>query len=186
MGKLGNTLAMLKILESGRKYTVGELSQKIEVSPRMIKEYKIELEKAGIYINSLSGKYGGYVYSPQNNYEVSFSIKDVNVLEKVLLKLSSEEKTDVEQILEKLKTIVIYSDTSTIKKDINNEEVKQKYNIISKAISKHSSISFEYKNKHRILEPHNFSFYKDYIYITGFSKTDNDLRTYNLIEINFK
>lgn len=186
MGKLGNTLAMLKILENGRKYTVGELSEKIEVSPRMIKEYKIELEKAGIYIDSLSGKYGGYVYSQKNNYEVSFSIKDVNALEKVLLKLNPEEKPDIEQVLEKLKTIVIYSDTSTIKKDINSEETKHKYNIISKAINNLSSISFEYRNKQRILEPHNFSFYKDYIYITGFSKTDNDLRTYNLTEINFK
>lgn len=49
MGKLGNTLAMLKILETGRKFTVNELAEKIEVSPRMIKTYKAELEQAGIY-----------------------------------------------------------------------------------------------------------------------------------------
>lgn len=63
MGKLGNTLAMLKILETGRKYTVKELSELIEVSPRMIKEYKSELEKAGIYIETINGIYGGYVYN---------------------------------------------------------------------------------------------------------------------------
>ena len=43
-----------------------------------------------------------------------------------------------------------------------------------------------YKNKKRMLVPHNFSFYKDYIYITGYSEKDKDLRTYNLLEINFK
>ena len=61
MSKLGNTLAMLKILETGRKYTVSELASKIEVSPRMIKTYKAELEKAGIYIDTIMGPYGGYV-----------------------------------------------------------------------------------------------------------------------------
>ncbi len=57
MGKLGNTLAMLKILETGRKFTVNELAEKIEVSPRMIKTYKAELEQAGIYIDTINGIY---------------------------------------------------------------------------------------------------------------------------------
>ncbi len=74
MGKLGNTLAMLKILETGRKYTVKELSEKIEVSPRMIKAYKAELEQVGIYIDTINGIYGGYVYNHKNNYDVSFNI----------------------------------------------------------------------------------------------------------------
>ena len=63
MGKLGNTLAMLKLLETGRKYSIKELSEKLEVSPRMIKEYKVELEKTGIYIDTIYGVYGGYVYN---------------------------------------------------------------------------------------------------------------------------
>lgn len=30
------------------------------------------------------------------------------------------------------------------------------------------------------------SFYKNFIYLTGYSKTDKDLRTYNLSEIKIK
>jgi predicted DNA-binding transcriptional regulator YafY len=41
MGKIGNTLAMLKILETGRKYSVNQLAEMLEVSPRMIKRYKL-------------------------------------------------------------------------------------------------------------------------------------------------
>ena len=52
---------MLQYLENGRKYTVKELSDKLEVSERMIRIYKEELEKAGIYIDTLMGPYGGYV-----------------------------------------------------------------------------------------------------------------------------
>lgn len=51
MGKIGNVLTMLKILENGQKYTVKELAERLEVSKRMIKIYKSELEKAGIYRN---------------------------------------------------------------------------------------------------------------------------------------
>ncbi|MCK9444834.1 MAG: HTH domain-containing protein [Tissierellaceae bacterium] len=39
---------------------VSEIAELIEVSPRMVKEYKNDLEKAGIYINSKQGRHGGY------------------------------------------------------------------------------------------------------------------------------
>lgn len=183
MGKLGNTLAMLKILETGRKFTVKELAEKIEVSPRMIKTYKAELEQAGIYIDTINGIYGGYIYNHKNNYDVSFNINDVSCLEKIIPLL--ENKNDAEQLLEKIKTIVIYSDGSSIEKQ-DSQELKNKYNIISKAIKNNIDLEIEYNNKNKIVTPHNMSFYKDFIYLTGYSKTDKDLRTYNLSEIKIK
>lgn len=185
MGKLGNTLAMLKILETGRKYTVNELASKIEVSPRMIKTYKAELEKAGIYIDTINGIYGGYVYNHKNNYDVSFSINDVSCLEKIIPMLESKSRNEAEQLLEKIKTIVIYSDSSSIEEQ-DSQELKNKYNIISKAIKNNIDLEIEYKNKNKIVTPHNMSFYKGFIYLTGYSKTDKDLRTYNLSEIKIK
>ena len=143
MGKLGNTLAMLKILETGRKYTVNELASKIEVSPRMIKTYKAELEKAGIYIDTINGIYGGYVYNHKNNYDVSFSINDVSCLEKIIPMLESKSRNEAEQLLEKIKTIVIYSDSSSIKEQ-DSQELKKKYNIISKAIKNNIDVEIEY------------------------------------------
>lgn len=157
MGKLGNTLAMLKILETGRKYTVNELASKIEVSPRMIKTYKAELEKAGIYIDTINGVYGGYVYSHKNNYDVSFSINDVSCLEKIIPMLESEGRDEAERLLEKIKTIVIYSGSSSIEEQ-DSQELKNKYNIISKAIKNNIDLEIEYKNKIRIVTPHNMSF----------------------------
>ncbi len=185
MGKLGNTLAMLKILETGKKYTVNELASKIEVSPRMIKTYKAELEKAGIYIDTINGIYGGYIYKRKNSYDVSFNIKDVNCLEKIIPKLESKNKNEVEQLLEKIKTIVIYSTNNDIEKQ-DSQELKNKYNIISKAIKNNSDLEIEYKNKKKIVTPHNISFYKEWIYLTVYSKNDKDLRTYNLNEIKIK
>ena len=60
MSKLSNTITLLRLLQNGKKYSIKELSKIIEVSPRMIREYKNELELAGIYIESIRGPYGGY------------------------------------------------------------------------------------------------------------------------------
>ncbi len=61
MSKISNVLTMLEYLSTGRKYSIGELSDKLEVSSRMIRVYKAEIEKAGIYIDTVKGPYGGYV-----------------------------------------------------------------------------------------------------------------------------
>lgn len=188
MGKLGNILTMLKILETGRKYSVKELAEKIEVTPRIIKGYKLELEKAGIYIDTIHGCYGGYVYNNKTNYDISFNIKDVNILEKILTitKKDTKEYKDLERFLEKIKTIVIYSNKIDETKKDGAIDIKLKYNVVSKALKENSNITLEYKNKIKTIVPHNISFYKDYIYVTGYSIDDKDLRTYNLSEINFK
>ena len=61
MSKLSNCLLMLEYLENGRKYNIKELAEKLEVSERMVRSYKEELEKAGVFIDSIMGPYGGYV-----------------------------------------------------------------------------------------------------------------------------
>ena len=65
MSKLSNTIMLLRLLQNGKKYSIKELASELEVSPRMIRSYKSELECAGIYIESIRGPYGGY-YLNQN------------------------------------------------------------------------------------------------------------------------
>lgn len=68
MSKIANMLNMLQILKDGKVHNIQELAQKLEVSERMIRQYKLELEQAGIYINSTTGKYGGYQIEKENNF----------------------------------------------------------------------------------------------------------------------
>lgn len=60
MSKVSNVVNLLKILSDGNYHKTEELAYKIEVSPRSIRAYKEDLEMAGIYIESKSGRYGGY------------------------------------------------------------------------------------------------------------------------------
>ncbi len=53
MSKVSNVLCMLELLSTGKKYSIKELSEELEVSPRMIRVYKDELEKAGIYLHTI-------------------------------------------------------------------------------------------------------------------------------------
>ncbi len=85
MSKVSNVLTMLEYLSSGRKYSIKELSEKLEVSPRMIRVYKDELEKAGIYVDTIKGPYGGYVLNQNINVPKRFiTPKDINIKDKEL------------------------------------------------------------------------------------------------------
>ena len=72
MSKISNVLTMLEYLSSGKKYSIAELSEKLEVTPRMIRVYKDEIEKAGIYIDTIKGPYGGYVLNQNINVPKRF------------------------------------------------------------------------------------------------------------------
>ena len=45
MGKISNVLTMINLLNSGKQYTINELANILEVTPRMVRIYKEELEK---------------------------------------------------------------------------------------------------------------------------------------------
>ena len=61
MSKISSVISLLQILSSGKKYSINELANTLEVTPRMIRVYKEELEKSGIFIDSIRGPYGGYI-----------------------------------------------------------------------------------------------------------------------------
>lgn len=68
MSKISNVLNMVQILKDENVHSIQSLAQKLEVSERMIRQYKQELEQAGIYINSVTGKYGGYQIDTESNF----------------------------------------------------------------------------------------------------------------------
>lgn len=68
MSKIANMLNMLQILKDKKVHSISSLSEELEVSERMIRQYKLELEQAGIYMKSYTGKYGGYQLYENNNF----------------------------------------------------------------------------------------------------------------------
>lgn len=88
MSKISNVLTMIEYLSTGRKYSIAELSEKLEVTPRMIRVYKDEIEKAGIYIDTIKGPYGGYVLNQNVNVPKRFiTPNEINIKNKNLFNL---------------------------------------------------------------------------------------------------
>lgn len=61
MSKTSMCLEMLQILNSRGIVQINELADLLQTNPRNILEYKKELEYAGYYIDTIPGRYGGYV-----------------------------------------------------------------------------------------------------------------------------
>ena len=68
MSKVANMLNMLQILKDKNIHSISSLAEKLEVSERMIRQYKLELEQAGIYLKSYTGKFGGYQLNENSNF----------------------------------------------------------------------------------------------------------------------
>lgn len=50
MSKVSNVLSMLEYLSTGKKYSINELANLLEVTPRMIRTYKDNLKKPGFML----------------------------------------------------------------------------------------------------------------------------------------
>ena len=61
-------LNMLRILKDRNIHSISSLAERLEVSERMIRQYKLELEQAGIYLKSYTGKFGGYQLDENSNF----------------------------------------------------------------------------------------------------------------------
>ena len=104
MSKISNAIQMLNYLNTGNKYSVKELAEKLEITPRMVRYYKSELEQAGIPIETFMGPNGGYYLVHYGNQYPQFNKYDVELLEEVDQRLKNDQYIDIEsyeKILEK-------------------------------------------------------------------------------------
>ena len=101
MSKISNVINMLQILSTGRKYSVNDLANELEVTPRMIRVYKEELEKAGIFIDTIRGPYGGYILNqhisiPKENSQDKLNMSELDKKIYNIITKSLKEKRKVE------------------------------------------------------------------------------------------
>ena len=130
MSKLSNTLTMLTLLQTGRKYSIQELAKALEVSERMIRVYKEDLEKVGIYIDSIMGPYGGYILNQSVRIPVrKFKMKDAKLLDKYIEKENDTKvKEELTLLQDKIKGVYIGSKQEEKELDLKDETSK-KYNM---------------------------------------------------------
>lgn len=189
MTKLSNILLMLQYLQSGRKYSAKELSEKLEVSERQVRCYKEELEKAGIYVDSIMGPYGGYVLNQSIRMPVrKFIKKDYELLDKyIFLEQDKAQKEKLTFLQDKIRGIYVGSKQET--KELNlKEETLNKYNLLTRAIKERKKVFIRYYSynkgeNNRIICPAEMFLFQDGWYVAAFCLKKNDIRHFELKRI---
>lgn len=190
MSKISNELLMLKILMNHKKYSIRELVDRLEVSPRMVRAYKEDLEKAGIFIESIKGKDGGYIlYDDIILPTLQISKYDIELLETIKSNLNDTVIEDkLSELLEKLKYNRKYVDRfkMLLPDDIDKKELLSKLNDAIKTRTK-VIIYYESLNKEikmRVIDPLSMFLYKedDWV-IAAFCNLKGEVRLFNLNRI---
>lgn len=186
MGKLSNLLNMMEYLSTGRKYSIEELSNLLEVSPRMVRFYKEELEKAGIYVDTLHGPYGGYVLKHSIHLpERKISKIDLSYLEKIASTLEGEEREKMMIVIDKLRGTLLSSGNEKVEL---SENILPIYNILSRAIKEKRKVLITYLSKEkpvstRVIHPYQIFLLKDGWAVAAFCEKKQDLRHFEFSRI---
>ncbi|MBR9648008.1 Rrf2 family transcriptional regulator [Clostridium tyrobutyricum] len=81
MSKIGISLKILNILLDENIHKTDEISEKVEIPKRIVRWYINGLLEAGMYIESFTGRYGGYVlkkeYFQNNVYKLLTSKSNI-------------------------------------------------------------------------------------------------------------
>ena len=189
MSKISNVITMLELLSSGRKYSINELSNKLEVTPRMIRVYKEELEKSGIYIDTIMGPYGGYVLNQSVRLPLrKFKSEDYKLLDKYIKNENDKElKEKLVLLQDKVRGVYIGSKQEDAELNLKDETSK-KYNVLTRAIKEKRKVKILYYSynkgeNERIIDPAEMFLFQDGWYCAAFCERRQDIRHFELKRI---
>lgn len=188
MSKISKNIKMLDILSSGRKYTCKQLAEILEISPRMVRLYKDELEKEGIYIDTFLGKDGGYqLRSKIDIPSILLNQNDIEIMDKAIKSCRDEE--ELGNLINLKQKIVNYCKLINQEVDFLEEEKRQILDDIQKSIIRKQSIKIKYYSKgmekQREVYPKQIYKYDNLIMVVvQYSEDRNDIRHLNLNRID--
>ena len=193
MSKVANMLNMLRILKDGKKHKMKDISEQIEVSPRMVKQYKNELEQAGIYIDSKRGVYGGYSLNDElNNIDVGLTSHELTKLKE--MESYFDRNNDFKEIIRKIFNSYEKNITEDNSKKINRItetgkfDLKNIYMNMRKAINGRNKVDIKYFSNEsgvsqRVIHPAEMFYYLDEWYVAAFCEKKNAIRLFKLNDI---
>jgi predicted DNA-binding transcriptional regulator YafY len=175
MSKISNVITLVELLSTGRKYSIRELSDILEVSPRMVRIYKEELEKAGIYIDTINGPYGGYVLNTSVRLPIrKFNSNDYKLLDKYIEnEIDINKKNKLILLQDKIKGVYIGSknENKELEQDNEKRKVRIKY------------YSYGTGENIRTIDPAEMFLFQDGWYCCAYCELKKDIRHFELKRI---
>jgi len=179
-----------------------ELSEFLEVKPRMIRLYKTELEQVGIYIDSKKGRYGGYILNQQKLIKnLGFTFEEINAFNMAEKYLDQEDSfpyikefvKGLQKINHELPEHLLSTRKVEIKSKGKQNAFKAKEDslleIIYSAIIKKQKIKIKYyslssdETKERIVHPYVVIFYSGFAYLIAYCEKRRKVLNFKVIRI---
>lgn len=185
MSKVANMLNMVKILEDGKIHTIQDLADELEVSTRMIRIYKQELEQAGIYIQGKQGINGGYILDNMK------STIDIGLTGEEIYQLKNMKKNELDEAIIN-KIIKAYITNEHRKDNTKSKQLMPEFTEIYKdfrlAINNRNKIFIEFKSVNsgktkRIIHPAELFTYLNNWCVAAFCELRNEIRLFKLNDI---
>lgn len=187
MSKISNILTMIELLNTGKKYSIKELSKILEVSERQIRCYKEDLDKAGTYIDTIMGPYGGYVLNKTIRLPLrKFKKIDYELLDKYI-KQEQDSKTKESLLILQDKIKGVYAGSKQENIELK-DEILSKYNCLTRAIKERRKVKITYYSynkgeNERIICPAEMFLFQDGWYCAAFCLLKQDIRHFELKRI---
>ncbi|GGM18556.1 DNA-binding protein [Paraliobacillus quinghaiensis] len=184
-----------------RKMKVEELAEELEVNPRMIRVYKDDLEKAGIYIESERGANGGYFLNKNSFLSIrnfnETEIQQLQIAIKSFLSKQTDESATLNRALEKIKAAqrdhdlnsrhFYFANDYLINNEVGNASLH--YKLLYEAFNKRNSVEIVYmaastnETTRRIIHPYAFVVYDENLYCTAFCEAKKEMRNFKIMRI---
>lgn len=191
--QINRLLEMVYILFEKKTVTAKELAQYFEVSNRTIYRDLDALSAAGIPIYTSKGKGGGiHILDGYIIKKSMVSQKDQLEIIASLQGMKALNVPGVEPILKKLAILFQRNEPNWIDVDFSrwgsDEEEKEKFKLLKKAIIDRNSIKFDYfssygEKSERLMEPLQLLFKGQAWYVYGFCAIRNDDRLFRITRI---
>ena len=186
-------LKMIKILKDEKIYNMKDIAEKIEISPRMVKQYKNELEQAGIYIESKRGINGGYSLNKElNNIDIGLTYQELIKLKEIEQYFNDDQdfKKIIGKIIESYEKNINESDLKKINKiqELGKNNLKDIYLSLRKAINRKNKVKIKYYSNDsglndRVIHPAEMFYYLEEWYVAAFCEKRNAIRLFKLNDI---
>lgn len=186
-------LKMIKILKDEKIHNMKDIAEKIEISPRMVKQYKNELEQAGIYIESKRGINGGYSLNKElNNIDIGLTYQELIKLKEIEQYFNENQdfKKIIGKIIESYEKNINEADLKKINRiqELCKINLKDTYLSLRKAINRKNKVKIKYYSNDfgsndRVIHPAEMFYYLDEWYVAAFCEKRNAIRLFKLNDI---
>ena len=193
MSKVANMLKMIKILKDEKIHNMKDIAEKIEISPRMVKQYKNELEQAGIDIESKRGINGGYSLNKElNNIDIGLTYQELIKLKEIEQYFNDDQdfKKIIGKIIESYEKNINEADLKKINRiqELGKINLKDTYLSLRKAINRKNKVKIKYYSNDsglndRVIHPAEMFYYLEEWYVAAFCEKRNAIRLFKLNDI---